>query len=396
MVSLVRKLFNNAYSDKRYRVMLKELDELHPGAIEFRLAETPVFVDKQFASTMLNACEKIIDFIISPDFSVLTDKSIPKTDKVLGEYGYPQMIAFDFGVCQGKNNTLEPQLVEMQGFPSLYGFQDIYPNILRKHFPIPDNYSQYLGGRDHNSYVQLLKEIILGTHDPENVILLEIKPHEQKTRIDFYCTEDITGVKPVCITELKAEGQHLFYVKNGNRIPVYRIYNRVIFDELHERKDLGDIIDIRKQYNVEWVPHPDWFYRISKYTLPYIDHLNVPETFFLNELKTLPGDLDQYVLKPLFSFAGQGVVIDIKPEDIDNVKDPENWILQKKVQYADVIETPDGFAKTEIRVMYLWKEGEPRPEPVINLARLSKGKMIGTRYNKDKTWVGGSVAFFEQ
>lgn len=396
MVSSVRKLFNNAYSDEKYRALLKELDDLYPGAIEFRLAETPVFVDKVFAGQMLDACENIIDFIISPDFKKLTDKSIPKMDKVAGEYGYPQMIAFDFGVCLDKNKQLEPQLVEMQGFPSLYGFQDVYPNILRKHFPVPANYSQYLGGHDHSSYVRLLKEIVLGSHDPENVILLEIKPHEQKTKVDFYCTEDLTGVKPVCITELQNEGKNLFYIKNGEKVPVYRIYNRVIFDELHTRKDLGDIIDIRKEYNVEWVPHPDWFYRISKYTLPYIDHPNVPSTFFLNEVKELPDQLEHYVLKPLFSFAGQGVVIDVKPEDIDNVKDPENWILQKKVQYADVIETPDGFAKTEIRIMYLWKEGHVRPEPAINLARLSKGKMIGTRYNKDKTWVGGSVAFFER
>jgi hypothetical protein len=181
---------------------------------------------------------------------------------------------------------------------------------------------------------------------------------------------------------------------DGKKVPVYRIYNRVIFDELNARNDLGNIIDIRKEYNVEWIPHPDWFYRISKYTLPFIKHPCVPETFFLNEIKQLPDDLRNYVLKPLFSFAGQGVIIDLEPEDINNVTEPENWILQKKVQYADVIETPDTPAKTEIRIMYLWKQGAPRPEPVINLARLSKGKMIGTRYNKDKTWVGGSVAFF--
>ncbi len=396
MVSSVRKLFNKEYSDEKYKAFLKELDDMHPGAIEFRLAETPIFVDKQFAGQMLEACEKIIDFIISPNYRKLTDQSIPKMDKVAGDYGYPQMIAFDFGVCLAKNNQLEPQLVEMQGFPSLYGFQDIYPNILRKHFPVPANYSQYMGGHDHDSYVRLFKEIILGSHDPENVILLEIKPYEQKTRVDFYYTEDTTGVKPVCITELQNEGQNLFYMKNGKKIPIHRIYNRVIFDELNARKDLGNIIDIRKEYNVEWVPHPDWFYRISKYTLPYIDHPYAPTTFFLNEVKELPGSLEHYVLKPLYSFAGQGVLIDIKPGDIDSVKDPENWILQKKVQYADVIETPDGFAKTEIRLMYLWKEGHSRPEPAINLARLSKGKMIGTRYNKDKTWVGGSVAFIER
>lgn len=395
MVSFVRKAFNDAFTDNKYKALLKDLDNRYPGAIEFRLAETPVFVPKEFTIKMLEACENIIDLVKDPGFRKMTEKSIPAADKVQGDYGYPQMIVFDFGVCRHPNGELVPQLVEMQGFPSLYGFQDFYPNILRKHFSIPGNFTQYLGGHNHESYVKLLKEVILGKHNAENVILLEIKPHEQKTKIDFYCTQHITGVQPVCLTELKEEGKKLFYEKDGKKIQVHRIYNRVIFDELHTRTDLGNIIDLKKEYDVEWVTHPDWFYRISKYTLPFISHPYVPQTFFLDELKQAPGNLENYVLKPLFSFAGQGVVIDVSSKDIENVKDPGNWILQEKVQYADVIETPSSPAKTEIRIMYLWQDGAPRPEPVINLARLSKGKMIGTRYNKDKSWVGGSVAFFE-
>jgi hypothetical protein len=325
----------------------------------------------------------------------ITADSIPSYDKVAGSYGYPQTLVFDYGICMNSDGVLEPQLIEMQGFPSLYGFQVIYPDILRKHFNIPSNYTQYLGGYNRDSYTKLLREVLLGHHQRENVILLELKPHEQKTRVDFYCTRDLTGIQPVCITELVKEGKDLFYFNEGKKTKVNRIYNRLIFDEFNERKDLGKIVDIREEANVEWVPHPDWFYRISKYTLPFITHPYVPETFFLDEVKQLPADLGSFVLKPLFSFAGQGVVIDIKPQDIDNITDPHNWILQRKVNYADVIETPDTPAKAEIRLMYLWKEGAARPEPVINLARLSKGKMIGTRYNKDKEWVGGSVAFFE-
>ena len=177
---------------------------------------------------------------------------------------------------------------------------------------------------------------------------------------------------------------------------VKRIYNRLIFDDLSQQKHLGDIIDLTHPWEVEWISHPNWFYRISKYTLPLIHNRYVPATFYLNEIKEIPTDLENYVLKPLFSFAGMGVVIDITQEDIDKVKDPENWILQRKVKYADVIKTPDVPAKSEVRLFYFWKQGWSRPVAVHNLARLSKGKMIGTRYNKDKTWVGGSVAFFEQ
>jgi hypothetical protein len=213
--------------------------------------------------------------------------------------------------------------------------------------------------------------------------------------VDFYCTENLTGVRPVCITELLQEGKQLFYLRDGKKTAIKRIYNRIIFDELNARKDIGEHVDITDELDVEWVPHPNWFYRLSKFTLPFIHHRFVPQTFFLNEVKQLPADLSSYVVKPLFSFAGQGVIIDVKPEDIASINDPANWIIQKKVKYADAIVTPDEPAKAEIRIMYLWKPGSPRPGPAINLARLSKGKMIGVRYNRDKEWVGGSVAYFE-
>jgi hypothetical protein len=237
----------------------------------------------------------------------------------------------------------------------------------------------------------------LGDHDPENVILLEIKPEQQKTRIDFYCTRDYLKIPIVCLTDLMREGDRLFYKKDGRKIEIKRIYNRIIFDELSQMKDqLGDVVDITQPLNVEWVPHPNWFYRISKFMLPLIHHPYVPKTYYLNEVTQLPRDLENYVLKPLFSFAGQGVIIDVTSSDIEKITDPENWILQRKVKYADIIKTPDVPAKAEIRIFYFWKKGAARPVAVNNLARLSKGKMIGVRYNKDKEWVGGSVAFFEK
>jgi hypothetical protein len=288
-------------------------------------------------------------------------------------------------------------LVEMQGFPTLFGFQAYYPEVLQKHFDIPGNFSPYLNGFNKESYLQFLKEIILNGHEAENVILLELKPHEQKTRIDFYCTQDYLNIPIVCLTDLIQVGTKLFYKKDGKKVEVKRIYNRIIFDELSQMKDsLGNVVDITQPFDVEWAPHPNWFYRISKFTLPLIKNPYVPETFYLNEIKEIPSDLENYVLKPLFSFAGQGVIIDVTRDDIDQVKDPENWILQRKVKYADVIKTPNVPAKAEIRIFYFWKKGAPRPIAVNNLARLSKGKMIGVRYNMDKDWVGGSVAYFEK
>lgn len=398
MIPHLRKLFNDSFTEEKYQKFLDDLNAKHPGAIEFRVAETPVFVPDEFREQMISACESIVDIVTAPGFMKESDQAIPPGDFVPGDESHPHFIAFDFGICINEKNELEPQLIEMQGFPTLYGFQVYYPEIIQKHFSLTRNLTQYLGNFDRPSYLKALKKILIGDGEVENTILLELKPHEQKTRIDFYCTQDYFGIQPVCLTDLTEEGNQLFYFhkEKKKKVQVRRIYNRIIFDDLHAQKEsLGRHIDLKKNWDVKWIPHPNWFYRISKHTLPFIRHPYVPETVFLSQLNSLPSDLDNYVLKPLFSFAGQGVVIDIKPEDFHSIRDPSNWVLQRKVNYAPVILTPDEPAKAEIRVMYIWPEGAARPVPAINLARLSKGKMIGVRYNKDKAWVGGSVAFFK-
>lgn len=397
MVPSIRKAFNSSFTIEKYETFLKDLHSKHPGDIEFRVSETPVFVDKVFKQKMLDACESIVDVICDEKFLALTERAIPAGEKVPNENKQSHMIAFDFGVCINDEGELEPQLIEMQGFPTLFGFQVYYPEVIERHFDIPSNYSQYLNGYTKETYIDLLRKLIVGNHATEEVILLEIKPEEQKTRIDFSCTKDYIGIEAVCLTKLIQEGKKLYYLKDGVKTAIKRIYNRIIFDDLKANKDkLGEVVDITQELDVEWLPHPNWFYRISKFTLPFIDHPYVPETFFLNEIKQLPDDLSNYVLKPLFSFAGQGVIIDVTQEDIDAINDPENFILQRKVQYADVVETSDDPAKVEIRMMYVWPDADERPHAAINLARMSKGKMIGVRYNKDKTWVGGSVAYMEK
>ncbi|TDO27058.1 hypothetical protein [Sediminibacterium goheungense] len=399
MVPSVRKVFNNQFTPEKYQSYLTDLNSLFPGAIEFRVAETPVFIERSFKEKVLNACESIVDVITQFNFSSLTSHAIPPDVKVPNENKHTHFIAFDFGICENEHGEYEPQLIEMQGFPTLFGYQVWQDEVTRRHYDVPAGYSTYLNGLTRDSYLSLLREILLGEQEAENVILLEILPHQQKTKIDFYCTSMYTGIPVVCLTELVQEGKLLFYYNSaGKKIQVKRIYNRIIFDDLQQQsaaiQEKGKLL--LEDLDVEWVPHPNWFYRISKYTLPFIDHPYVPKTFFLNELDTIPDDLDQYVLKPLFSFAGQGVVIDVTKEDIEKVNDPQNWILQRKVKYADVIETPDIPAKVEIRIFYFWKDGEPRPIATNNLARLSKGKMIGVRYNKDKEWVGGSLVYFEE
>ena len=397
MVPERRQAYNTAFTDEKFQAFVQALNS-YATPIQFRIAETPVFIPKDFSRQMIDACEQIVDVILQPGFKENTGRAIPENYRVPNEKGHPHFIAFDFGICRNASGNLEPQLIEMQGFPTLFGYQVLLDDVFDEHFGVPPGYSSYLDGLNRQTYLELFRKIVVAGEDPENVVLLEIFPQQQKTNIDFYCTEAYLGIKMVCVTDLIRKEDQLFYRKDGKETRIKRIYNRVIFDELQQQEpEVQEKASVLfEDLDVEWVTHPNWFYRISKFTLPLIQHPNIPETRFLSDLKEIPAALDQYVLKPLFSFAGQGVVIDVTPADITAIKDPENWILQKKVEYAAVIQTPDEPAKAEIRIFYFWEEGAARPRPVNNLARLSKGKMIGVRFNKDKTWTGGSFALFEE
>jgi hypothetical protein len=260
---------------------------------------------------------------------------------------------------------------------------------VRRHFEIPQNFSSFFSGLDGGSYVQLLKKVILADKDPMNVVLLEIDPHLQKTRVDFACTEELVGIKTVNLGDVIKKGKKLYYNHNGKEIPIDRIYNRVIYDEL-ERKNFKFNFKFSDDLDVEWAGHPNWFFKISKYSLPSLKGKYVPRCYFLNELDTYPDELNKFVLKPLFSFAGLGVEVDVTKDMLDKVNDKSNYILQEKVEYTPLIKTPDEYAKVEVRLMILWDD---KPILATNLIRTSKGKMMGVDFNKNKTWVGSNLAY---
>jgi len=396
MITAYRERYNQEFSEDKYEGYLKELQGLYPGQLDFRVAESPVFVPPDFEEKIIAACDHIISTVSQPSYLKASERAIPPHLKVPGEDSFSHFIAFDFGVCRNEKGELEPQLIEMQGFPSLFCWQVLLPEVHSRHFSSVAGLTPYLNGYEKKTYLSLLKSLIIGEENPEQVILLEVLPHQQKTRVDFYATETMLGIKTVCLTELIRDGRQLYYMREGKKTPVKRIFNRVIFDDLYQQpqeiQDKGKIF--QEELDVVWLPHPNWFYRLSKFTLPFIDHPFVPATKFLNETD-LPSDLENYVVKPLFSFAGQGVIIDPTREEVEQIRDPENWILQRKVNYAPAINTPDEPAKAEIRIFYFRDPVTNRMVAANNLARLSKGKMIGVRYNKDKNWVGGTFCMFE-
>ena len=396
MIESIRHTFNKSYTDQKYQQMITDIEKNFPNTIAFRLAETPVFVDAQTKKKLLDAGNEICKFITGPTYKADTENSFKHVSTPAGESDLPECIVMDFAICEDASNGVFPKLIELQGFPSLFAFEYLHHKAFVKNFEIPLDYSPYLNGFNESTYLSHLTNLIKGGQN-KHTVLLELFPHDQKTKIDFYITQQLLDIPIVCLSEIFVTDNKLFYKRDGVSYKIERIYNRIVWDELDKQTQeiqakgkllLGDI-------NVEWVTHPNHFYRISKYLLPFLKNDAVPKTQFLSEIKDIPLDVTNYVLKPLFSYAGQGVIIDIQPQDINAIKDPENWILQEKVNYASIIETPTGPAKAEIRLFYFWDHVSKTYIATCNLARLSKGKMIGVGYNANATWVGGSIAYFE-
>ena len=396
MISKYRELFNAQFTEKKYQEFKDDIASDFNYLPTFRLAETPFFISKELQSQLIEGCNEVVAFIQKEDFKLLTNKSLELNLKVPNEDEHTTFLAIDFGICEEEGKII-PKLIEVQGFPSLYNYQlNVYEKF-KNHYPILKELTPFITDITQLKYLDILEEAICNNHPKENVILLEIEPEKQNTKIDFYyCKRDI-GIPIVCVTELIKKGKQLFY-KNlaGDEILIKRIYNRVIFDELNLRTDLQLNFSFSDDLDVEWAGHPNWFFRISKFILPLLKGKYFIDTTLLSDLKEIPQDLENYVLKPLFSFSGTGVIFHVTKEDIESVVEKELYILQKKVNYIPIVQSPDGKVKAEVRVLCVWKKDDIAPTLLCNLVRLSRGEMIGVKFNKDKDWVGGTLGLFER
>ena len=396
MIPALRRQYNDSFTNEAYRAMLDYLGGQYGERPTFSVAETPIFIPTEVRDRVLRACDDVLDTILQPDFVARSMAAIPPGENVPNQNAHPHFLQFDFGLCQGPDGEITPQLIEAQGFPSLYFFQYLLDECYRRFFPVPESFTARFGGLSRREYLDLLRRVIIGEHDPKNVILLEVMPDTQNTHIDFTIAARELGIEVVCISDLiLKDGQLWYHYKAGGPLTrIERIFNRVIFDELNAHPELLRQFNMVELADVSWAGHPNWFFLVSKYTMPFIRSPFVPETRFLSEYDGWPTDLENYVLKPLYSFAGAGVDLHPTAETLNAIREPDHFILQRRVSYADLIETPDGPARAELRMMYVWPDGQDRPQLVNNLVRLSKGEMIGVKYNKGKTWVGGSLGYF--
>jgi hypothetical protein len=402
MIPSLRRQFNENFTPEKYRAFLRRVDEVCGTHVQFRISETPCFFPKTLIERMASDGQELIRQLVDdPAYRAKSDEAVPAEFKVPNEPSHPMFVQVDFGLVRDSGGELQPKLVELQAFPSLYAYQAPLAEAYVKAYgltasgfrlPASGPLKYFLSGLDTDSYRGLLRRAIVGNHDPENVILMEIHPREQKTLPDFLLTEKMVGVRTVDIVDIKKNGSHLSYERGGKRIPIRRIYNRTIVDEL-ERKKVKLNFDWRDDLDVEWAGHPNWYFRISKFSIPYLKHASVPKTWFLDQLPEIPLDLENFALKPLYSFAGLGVVIAPTKEDIAAIPSERRpyYILQERMHFEPVIATPFGATKAEVRVMYVWLD---ELTPVLTIIRMGRGLMMGVDQNKNMEWVGASAAFF--
>ena len=403
MIPSLREQFNDRFTPDKYQLFLRRVDEACGTHVQFRLSETPCFFPKPLVDGMASDGQELIRQLVDDSsYRAKSDEAVPAEFKVPNEAPHPMFVQVDFGLVRDAGGELRPKLVELQAFPSLYAYQgplaeayiDVYGLAAASGFRLPASgrLKYLLSGLETSSYRELLRRAIVGSHDPQNVILMEIDPLHQKTLPDFLLTERMLGVKTVDIVDIKKDGARLYYERDGRRIPIRRIYNRAIVDEL-ERKNVKLSFDWRDDLDVEWAGHPNWYFRISKFSIPYLKHASVPKTWFLDRLDEIPADLENYALKPLYSFAGLGVVIAPTKADIAAIPADKRpyYILQERMQFEPLIATPFGGTKAEVRVMYIWLD---ELTPVLTIIRMGRGLMMGVDHNKNMEWVGASAALY--
>ena len=422
MIPELRAGFNERYDDRKYAELGRLLEQRSQTKIEFRVAETPVFVAKSLLDAMAGEGAKLAQRLTdNAGYLAAARQAIPRGYSVANQTPHPQFLTADFALVRDQVGELVPRLVEIQAFPSVFAFEAILCSAYRDAYALPDGLGVFLGELDEAGYWRLLKQTIVGDHDPENVVLTEVDPLHQKTLPDFRITAQRLGIPVVDIAELKPIGDTLHYKdESGRTVPIRRIYNRAIADELIGRK-IRLPFDLTYPWKVEWAGHPNWYFLISKYSAPFLSDPHttnsvVPPAVFLDEFLSGPGraklvsagvpipancgDETSYgdlLLKPLFSFAGKGIVFEPTQAQLEEIPatDRSSYLLQQKMYFVPTIETPHGLTQAEFRILYLWPDGGALT-PAFSLVRLGRGKMMGVDHNKNQAWVGASAAFFPQ
>jgi hypothetical protein len=392
VIPSLRARFNHAWTESRYTEFRRLLHDRVGVPIEFPVSETPCFFPRTFMDGLAETGTELTHQALTGDAAAAAERVVPARFRGPNQGDVPLFVQVDFGLVRNDKGAIEPRLVELQAFPSLYGFQIALADAYSAAFALGnDTLHTHLDGLTREEYLAIARQAIVVDHNPSEVVLMEIDPRRQKTLPDFEMTERLWGVRTVDTGDVVREGRRLLHHRDGKLTPIRRVYNRVIPDEL-EQKQIALPFDYRDDLDVEWAGHPAWFFRVSKFSIPWLRHPSVPRTWFLSDVDELPLERERLLLKPLFSFAGGGIVFAPTDEQLRAIprEKRDQYILQERLSFEPVIDTPEGPTQVEIRLMYVWTD---RLRPVLPLLRMGRGKMMGVDHNKGLRWVGASAAF---
>jgi len=430
LIAELRAAFNTTYRLEKYRSLLTLLESRAGAHIEFRVAETPVFLRLEMLEEIASAGSELTERLLAwPEYMAGARASIPEEFRVAGDSTHPHFLTADFALVRTASEELAPRLVEIQAFPSVYAYQAMLAEAYLESFNLPDTLGIFLSGLDREGFRTLFRQTVLGGHDAKHVVLTEIDPLHQKTLPDFLLTSQELGIEVVDIASLVPVGDKLHYKDaTGGLVPIDRIYNRAIADEMIARY-VQLPFELTYPWEVEWAGHPNWYFLISKYAIPWLStgapagtdagqmrggHSVVPPAVFLDDFlnggglakleaagvnlpKSRGADVvyENLLLKPLFSFAGKGIQFAPSRFELEAIPEGErqNYLLQQRMHFVPTIETPHGLTQMEIRILYLWPDGGELT-PVLPLVRLGRGKMMGVDHNRNQEWVGASAAFW--
>lgn len=381
-------------TDATHQRLRTQLEEVLGTTIDFRVCEMPIFVSHTMRRQLEDAA---IALTVQCAHSTVTDHtspSIPQEARVPRAAARPLFSVVDFAIARDTDGQLVPKLIELQGFPSLYGYQLMYTSQMQNVYELAGT-TPFCSELTIDDYISILRECVYGDCDPSTVALVELDPLVQKTRPDFVAYEQLIGLSTVNIRDVKRRNRSLVVAEpHGRERVLQRVFNRAIVDELNDmcvplQFAWTDDLD------VQWAGHPNWYYLMSKAALPYLDHPSVPTTQLVHKLADLPTNLDRYVLKPLYAFAGKGVVVSPAEADLQAIPEHERsqWILQERIEYARCVPTPYGNNAVEIRIMCVWPDRMAKPLPIMSLARTGRGLYMGARYNTEP-WTGSSGCLF--
>lgn len=391
MFTKIREQFNAVFDISQSKNIWDDIDKEFPGYRDFKIAEIPVFLDNELKSKLLMAGNTCLDVILAPDF---IQKNMGSEFQFGQKNSKPDFICLDFAITLNEHDEFIPKLIEAQGFPTLLGFQQYLTGKFKKHCQIPSGFTSHFNRINAFHFSEKIGSILKQYGD--DTVLLEAYPEKQRTRLDFKLTEAYWGIKTVCLSQIEANSGKLYYKTGDNLKPINAIYNRVIIEEVVKTyPELLTKIELLKEVEVSWISHPDWYYLISKAALPLFKGPYVPSSKIFYKGDDIPENLEDYILKPLFEYGGDGVQLDLNQSIFESCLENVPYLLQQKVRYADCILLPNGQKrKAEIRLIYGQEPSKKRPTLLANLTRLSDSGWMNTSQNFTD-FTGGSIAFFE-